>query len=318
MTYAPLFHEIHSELFLSLCQVINEIHQGRKMTRKDIINALPNYDWNSRERASELIDSLFLFQDNEQAILFLDKPIHHRPSTVELIWLRLMLQDKRVAFLLPNDLRKKLTSLLEVKHNPWSLADIWQLIQSQGDDFSAIQDKLAIIWQALHQRKKLYYRKLDKRGQIHAKTCVPCRLEYDAMANRMHLIIWQLAEQRAIKININSLLEVQCLNENIPSTIENAFQIFLRNCRSSVVIKVSRKNNAVERCFMMFASYDKEASYDEDQDTYTLTVYYYDFDREDILQQIISLGAAATILSPDDMRQEIIKRLVAAWQNIQA
>lgn len=67
---------------------------------------------------------------------------------------------------------------------------------------------------------------------------------------------------------------------------------------------------------MMFASYDKEASYDEEQDIYTLTIYYYDFDRGDILRQILSLGSAATVLSPDDMRQEIIDRLLAAWQNI--
>ena len=67
---------------------------------------------------------------------------------------------------------------------------------------------------------------------------------------------------------------------------------------------------------MMFASYDKEASYDEEADTYTIQLYYYDFDRREILQQILSLGAA-TVLAPADMREAIIERLQAAWQTLQ-
>ena len=34
-------------------------------------------------------------------------------------------------------------------------------------------------------------------------------------------------------------------------------------------------------------------------------------------QQILSLGAAATVLAPADMREAIIERLQAAWQNLQ-
>ena len=68
---------------------------------------------------------------------------------------------------------------------------------------------------------------------------------------------------------------------------------------------------------MMFASYDKEASYDEETDTYTIQFYYYDFDRHEVLRQILSLGSAATVLEPADMREAIIERLQAAWQYIQ-
>ena len=76
-------------------------------------------------------------------------------------------------------------------------------------------------------------------------------------------------------------------------------------------MRIERQNNAVEHSFMMFASYDEEA------DTYTIQLYYYDFDRREILQQILSLGAAATVLAPADMREAIIERLQAAWQTLQ-
>ena len=48
-----------------------------------------------------------------------------------------------------------------------------------------------------------------------------------------------------------------------------------------------------------------------------MQLYYYDFDRHEILQQILSLGAAATVFAPAEMREAIIKRMQAAWQNLQ-
>ena len=93
MAYAPLFHEVHSDLFLSLCRIINAIAAGERMTRADILQQLPNLDWGSLERANELIDTIFLFQPDGSACLFLDKSIAPRATMAELIWLRAMLED---------------------------------------------------------------------------------------------------------------------------------------------------------------------------------------------------------------------------------
>ena len=167
------------------------------------------------------------------------------------------------------------------------------------------------------QKRQLAYANRDSSGQIHEGICSPCRLEYDAAANCYYLIIWQPDEARAIKMRVARLASVQCLDAPIPASTEEAFHQFLADRRQSVTLRIERQNNAVERSFMMFASYDKEASYDEEADTYTIQLYYYDFDRREILQQILSLGAAATVLAPADMREAIIERLQAAWQNLQ-
>lgn len=315
MAYAPIFHELHSDLFLALCRIINAIASGERMTRTDILQQLPNLDWGSLERANELIDTIFLFQPDGTTELFLDKAIAPRATTVELIWLRAMLEDPGAAFLLPADLREKL--LQKLATIPEWPREIWQIVQEQGDDRTALQARLETIWQALRKKHQLAYANRDSRGHLHAGICSPCRLEYDAVANRFYLIIWQEAEARAIKMRVASLESVQCLDAPIPAGTEEAFQQFLASRRQSVTLRIERQNNAVKRCFMMFASYDKEASYDEDADTYTMQLYYYDFDRHEILQQILSLGAAATVLAPADMREAIIEQLQAAWQNLQ-
>lgn len=315
MAYAPIFHELHSDLFLALCRIINAIASGERMTRTDILQQLPNLDWGSLERANELIDTIFLFQPDGTADLFLDKAIAPRATTVELIWLRAMLEDPGAAFLLPADLREKLLQKL-VSIPEWPREKIWQTVQEHGDGRTALQARLATIWQALREKHQLAYANRDSRGNLHEGICSPCRLEYDAVANRFYLIIWQEAEARAIKMRVASLESGQCLETPIPAGTEEAFQQFLASRRQSVTLRIERQNNAVERCFMMFASYDKEASYNEETDTYTIQLYYYDFDRHEILQQILSLGAAATVLAPADMCEAIIERLQAAWYSM--
>lgn len=316
MAYAPLFHEVHSELFLALCRTINAIAAGTRMTRADILQQLPNLDWGGLERANALIDAVFLFQSDGSACLFFDSGIAARATTAELVWLRAMLEDPDAAFLLPDNLREKLRQKLAAIPE-WPRDTIWQTVQEQGDDRTALQGRLAIIWQALREKRQLAYANRDSRGQLHEGICSPCRLEYDAAANCYYLIIWQSDEARAIKMRVARLASVQCLDAPIPEGTEEAFHQFLADRRQSVTLRIERQNNAVERSFMMFASYDKEASYDEATDTYTIQLYYYDFDRREILQQILSLGGAATVLSPADMREAIIERLQAAWQNLQ-
>lgn len=309
MAYAPLFHEVHSELFLALCRTINAIAAGTRMTRADILQQLPNLDWGGLERANALIDTLFLFQPDGSACRFLDNGIAARVTTAELVWLRAMLEDPGAAFLLPDNLREKLRQTLAAVPE-WPRKTIWQTVQEQGDDRTALQGRLAIIWQALREKRQLAYANRDSRGQLHEGICSPCRLEYDAAANCYYLIIWQPDEARAIKMRVARLASVQCLDAPIPAGTEEAFHHFLADRRQSVTLRIKRS-------FMMFASYDKEASYDEEADTYTIQLYYYDFDRREILQQILSLGAAVTVLAPADMREAIIERLQAAWQTLQ-
>lgn len=74
----------------------------------------------------------------------------------------------------------------------------------------------------LREKHQLAYANRDSRGNLHEGICSPCCLEYDAVANRFYLIIWQEAEARAIKMRVASLESVQCLDAPIPAGTEEA------------------------------------------------------------------------------------------------
>ena len=65
MAYTPLFDEIHASVFLALCRMANEIHDGAKLRRNDILLRLERMDGMdfsdlaSRKRLESLIDPIF-------------------------------------------------------------------------------------------------------------------------------------------------------------------------------------------------------------------------------------------------------------------
>ena len=99
MSNTPLFHELHSALFHSLVGVINEIHAGAKLTRKDVLRRLQPLDPVDTSRHEEIIETMFSFSPNGEAALFLEKPVRLPPTRAELRWLKTMLEDEAAAFL---------------------------------------------------------------------------------------------------------------------------------------------------------------------------------------------------------------------------
>ena len=118
-------------------------------------------------------------------------------------------------------------------------------------------------------------------------------------------------------MNAANVKQITLLDKNVPADIKKLFYNYLKQNCCDFTLKIEKKNNAVERCFTLFASYDKEATYDEDTETYTLKINYYRFDYKMVLEYVLSLGSAATVIAPNKMRNDIIEKIKAA-QNIYA
>ncbi len=306
-----LFHEIHASCFAALVSITNDLLRGKRMRYADILAALPNQDPSWQAEAEKLLHAVFLFDADGYARAFPSHPIRLAPTSAERQFLKTMLSDPRAQFLFPPQLREKLLPQLQDVDAP-DLASVWSILQDRGDEVQKLSPVLSTIFLALRTRKMLFCRNLDRSGVLHEDLLAPCRLEYDAAQNRYRLIAWLEAEHRAIKINASSLQEVVIQNDAIPEDTESHFQSFLKRKQRFVTLSLTPKCNAVLRCFTLFAPYDKEAIYDDEQQLYTLKIKYYAFDEKEILQQILSLGAAVTVLSPERMRESVYETLCRA------
>lgn len=314
MASTRLFHELQAALFQSLVAVVNEIHAGARLTRKDVLRRLQPLDPVYVSRQEEIIDTMFTFSPSGEAKLLLESPVHLPPTKAELRWLKTMLEDESAAFLVAADLREKLLlRLAAVRAYP---QEAWHVLRGAGDDAKSVEKPLAEFWRALREGRMVFCRNVDALGLCHESKAAPCRLEYDAEENRCRAIVWLVDDGRAVKMNFTRIEEIRVLDEPVPQDVEEKFLAFLESRRCSVTLRLAPKNNAVERAFCLFAPYDKEAAFDEESGIYTLTVFYYDFDEREMLEQILSLGSAATVLAPEEMRQKIIAVLREEWSHV--
>lgn len=321
---AALFNNENALLLHVLCRVINEICCGARLTERNIRDrldaAFPGEAFFTSVSEQEVIDALFPSRydgkDADKLKPFYEAPVPSLPSNHERLWLKTMLLDESVAFLLPEDLREKLLKRLADTPD-FSLAGVWEKRQTKGDNPSAdpLKERLARIWKALREKKKIRYVNIDKSGARHDNTLAPCRLEYDAAMNRFFLIVWDETENRAVKINIHRLETLEITKESVSFDTEEKFMGFLSARKSEVVFRLVDKENtgAFDRCYSLFSAYDKEA-FAEAEDVYNIKVYYQDFDRREIIARILSLGSAAIVLEPEDIRDEMVERLKQAWE----
>lgn len=319
---ATLFNNENALLFNVLCRVINEIYHGKRLdaeaVRERIRAAFPGEEKIISEAEEDIINVLFTsrFEGSDALKPFYNAPVPSLPSAYERLWLKNMLQDKTAAFLLPDALREKLSDRL-ADTEEFSVSEVWEKRQAKGDDpeEEPLRGRLALIWQALREKKKLRYVNIDKSGTRHDRTLSPCRFEYDAAMNRYFLIVWDEAENRAVKINIRRLETLEIAKEPIPGDTDDKFLKFLSRRQKSVVFRLvdNQNTNAFDRCYSLFSAYDKEA-FAESEDVYNIKVYYQDFDRREIIARILSLGSAAIVLEPEDIRDEMVERLKQAWE----
>lgn len=305
--------EIHSELFTRLVRIVNDICDGKCYTLNDCLKIMRGNDPDNDQRILELLDAVLYFappapnKKNTPARLRIDMPVPIQPTKLEFPFLKLMLLDKSADFLLPDDTRNKLLNLLQDVELP-NITN-YQRIRPCGDDITddKLRRTLFTFWTALARHRMLYYENMTDNGILYKGKTAPVRLEYDAPSGRYSLITWDNQTSRAIKMSARNIQALELLDELPPSDLYQKFFEFLRYRRKEFTLKIQNKTNAVERCFTMFATNDKEADYDEASDTYTLTVYYYEFEYETMLNRVISLGSAATVLKPMKMRTAVIQ-----------
>lgn len=317
-----LFTEMKNSLLRALLDIINEIAAGARYTIADIDKALdearPEWKEISAAEKKALWDAFFICKDNavvSSKLPYAKKALILPPGEPERRWLKTMLLDANASFLLSPALREKLLRRLDAYPNDIRVlpgTDIWNDPRTQNSTAAdnARDERMRTLRDAFLLRKKIFYRNRTKNGAVYEGTVSPCRMEYDLARGRFALVIWSDEEERAVKMSLSTLETLRIVDAPIPADIETRFRAFLEKKISRIRLRLKNIHNVVERAFLLFASYDKEAYIERGE--YYLTVSYYEFDAYEIFDKVLSLGAGATILDPPEMRRRMIDILRGA------
>ncbi|WP_293986381.1 YafY family protein [uncultured Megasphaera sp.] len=303
-----LFSVFKNHLFLNLYQILRDLDQGVPYTVTEIHDRLYSpmaYHPVIEDLISQIM-TIFFAADGQQARSRFSLPLPDLAATLpEKEWLQTVLNDKTCQPFLTEALQEKLEKALEgVDALPMPA-----VFDSPDLSQAGVKDSLRTFQDALWQHRQL---ELSVKEEEKPITVQPLRLEYDAKTHHF-AYLFQENDHDFRRLPVTRAENLRILPEPLAEDLEERYQNFLSEHKASLILQIRPKWNAVERCFLLFDDFEKEAVYDEESDVYTLTLQYYDFDEKAVMDDIFSLGSAVKLLSPARLQADLKERLRDAY-----
>lgn len=255
-------------------------------------------------------------------------------SKLELQWLKMMLLDDRIYSHLDDELINKLRDKLE-KIDFDVDSDFW--IKKNIDDYNIDRDEsirlkeiIEIIKDCINEKKYIVYdSKTGNGNEYKDKIAFPYKIEYSVrnQSYKLTALIYddKYNENRIIKIPLKNITSVKVIDdkackyaeyidkikEYIPKISE--FYEKKKHTNDPIELEIIDEKNTLDRCFHIFSYHDKQAYYDSENNIHNLKIFYYDFDKEEIIKDILSLGSCVIVKKPEEIRNIVIERIKKSY-----
>lgn len=330
-----LFNEVKNCYYTCMQNIVNQIIiDGVEFNSKRIMKCFSENAFNIEECKSSKIGDNFLSElfkesDSIKSVALLkefdgcfepaiNEPVPVMLTKIEMRYLKTLLHDSGFCNLLEKKLCKKLNdNLSKVESFKWQKNCVLQGVKNYADNLSDYEmaEKIKIIIKAIVEEKSLFYTNRAKDGTEYVnKTGIPYRILYSPRTGIFQLIIVSDKKDRPILLNIQNMtcLKVGVICKGIHKLVAELIEQKKKQ-DEPLVLEVKDIFGSVERCFSLFSYYHKEAYYDETARKHILKIHYYDFDKSELIRDILSLGDAVLVRSPEGIRKQVIDRIKKAY-----
>jgi hypothetical protein len=326
-----LFNETKNRYFQIVQDIIN-LMSRKSLTEKDIKELLQEQSFNEPDFEFEAAllnksrtrdEDLFLIEkDGSVYVPHIKTTIPIRPSAVEKQWLKALTEDEKLELFLKEHtierLKSKLGNVNNIVNNSYIEYRNTDKVTVKTEEEQEIYNTcFKRVYEALRGHRFISYSYCSNNGRLYENMKgYPFRIEYSSKNNKFRLSMMPVDMSRPIKMNMDGFKSVEILEAADPQYRKAAIEkISSKMAENPIVLEIEDKHNAIERCFSIFSYYDKEAYYDSEKHRHYMTLFYYEFDERELVRDILSLGSAALVISPEHIRDEIIYRAKEALQN---
>lgn len=250
-------------------------------------------------------------------------PIPVRASLAEKAWLYYILQNSKSDLFLEPATKQKLILALENEIDqsrfPIKSEYIDIRLLSPDNKLSVTNEVLTnfkTIVSAIKQHRRLFVTNTTFSGQIYKDQEVyPYKLEYSVQFDSFSLSCYPLDTKRPVKMNLANLSAVKMGDEIVEyDQFLSDFEKQLKNTKEKIPVSIEIRNQAeaYDRCAYLFSSYDTFC-YDKGNDTLLMNIYYYRFQKDEIIRNILFLGHYVKVVSPKNIVDEVISNISAAY-----
>ena len=254
---------------------------------------------------SESYNADILYRHDDFMIPLRQIPIPVRASLTEKAWLYYILQNSKSDLFLEPATKQKLILALE--------------LLSPDNKLSVTNEVLTnfkTIVSAIKQHRRLFVTNTTFSGQIYKNQEVyPYKLEYSVQFDSFSLSCYPLDTKRPVKMNLANLSAVKMGDEIVEyNQFLSDFEKQLKNTKEKIPVSIEIRNQAeaYDRCAYLFSSYDTFC-YDKGNDTLLMSIYYYRFQKDEIIRNILFLGHYVKVVSPKNIVDEVISNISAAY-----
>jgi hypothetical protein len=215
-------------------------------------------------------------------------------SDAERMFLKDLISDARVSWLLSEDLLQLLTATLDSVDTTFP-ANTWTRIPTMTDDTPASMDVVIQCLQAIESNVRI---------TLNDKDLSPCRLEYSVASNGYTLIAYDHTEETFRDFSLHDVESITVSTQARLDDLEIVYATYREESKQTVSFILHDANNAVDRCFNYFSNYTIQAK-DITVEEFTIEVSYLPFQEQDILRHLLKLGCAIRILDDCPLRDRL-------------
>ena len=215
-------------------------------------------------------------------------------SDAERMFLKDLISDARVSWLLSEDLFQVITAKLESVDTTFP-ANTWTRIPTMTDDTPTSMDVIIQCLQSIENNVRI---------TLNGKDLSPCRLEYSVGSNGYSLIAYDHTEKTFKDFSLRDVENITVSTQERLDDLEIVYATYREESRETISFILHDANNAVDRCFNYFSNYTIQAK-DITAEEFTIEVSYLPFQEQDILRHLLKLGCAIRVLDNCPLRDRL-------------
>lgn len=289
-----IFHELYSAYYRAIAEILRAVQNG--ITDEKALRAIAE-KYAFSESAPAILSAL---KSEKWQVLNrrMQTPIRHAPTIpvtdLEKRWLKAISLDARVRLF---DL--SFEGLEDVK--PLFTPDDFCVYDryADGDPYfdEAYVRVFRTLLQAVRKQQRVTVEAVNRRGIVNRVNLLPKRLEYSEKDDKFRVI------SAGGTLNLARILSCAvCDGKRAAAPVKEP------DVMRTVVLRIVNERNALERCMLHFAHFEKQAER-IDEKRYLLRIRYDLRDETEMVIRILSFGPRVEVTEPASFRELIAQRL---------
>lgn len=168
---------------------------------------------------------------------------------------------------------------------------------------SELAETLGKVVVAIKTGKRLVFDNNAANGRLYSgQHLQPHKIEYSLSTGKYYVSGYCKESGRLIKCHLERMT-IHAIEDGEAADAETA--LIQKRCSEPISLTILNQKHAIDCAFNMFSCYEKDGFYDKKANRYSLDIYYYEFEEGVLIHKILSLGAAAIVVSPLRIKEEI-------------